>query len=407
MSTSIFPDNFLWGAATSAHQVEGGNHNDWTEWERLGQVHRGEQSGAAADHYQRFRQDFSLAKDLGHNAHRLSFEWSRIEPEPGQINHDAIAHYHQVIDELRRLGLEPFVSLHHFTNPVWIAAAGGWTNRQTVKAFACYAELMAKEFGAKVKYWVTINEPTVLTSLGYLDARWPPQRKNYLAAWTAIRHLLQAHTQAYRILHQANPNAQVGVANNLTDFVAARRWHPADHILKKFSQYWHNDWWLNRTTSTQDFIGLNYYFHQSLRWRLTWPSRLFAPEPRPGQPTNDLGWEIHPAGLGRVLDWLRRYQRPIFITENGLADAADHQRQKFICDHLLEIRSALAEGIDIRGYLHWSLLDNFEWAEGFGPRFGLVAVDYATQQRTPRQSARYFQKIAQSNGRALDESPAG
>ncbi len=395
---TVFPKKFLWGAATSAHQVEGNNHNDWSEWEKRGLVHDGSVSGLATGHYQRFREDFALAKELGHNAHRFSIEWSRIEPAPGRFDMDALQHYRQVLQELQRLGIEPVVTLHHFTNPIWIHDRGGWTQRETVNAFGRYVQLVVEQLSPLVKYWITINEPTVNTSLSYVTDVWPPQKKNWLQAWTAIRRFGDAHRLAYQIIHRIDPHAQVGVANNLSDFVPARPNNPLDQALQSFSHFWHNRWWLDLTYQYQDFIGLNYYFHHALRFKLANRINLLRPEEHHNVPKSDLGWELYPAGLGRTLNWLSQYDRPIIITENGLADANDIHRPKFIVDHVTQVRNALARGIDIRGYLHWSLLDNFEWREGYGPRFGLVAVNYKTLARTPRPSAYVYRDIIRANG---------
>lgn len=392
-----FPTNFLWGAATSAHQVEGGNHNDWTEWEKLGLVKNKERSGRASGHFERFRQDFALAKELGHNAHRFSIEWSRVEPRPGFFDLEVIEHYRQVLEELRRLEIEPIVTLHHFTNPIWMTEYGAWNASRSVDDFGHYVQAIVKELGHLVTYWVTINEPTVYTSLGYLSDIWPPQRKNLFAAWTAIRRLVKAHRLAYQIIHRHIPHAKVGVANNLNDFVASRPSNLLDKGLARFSDFWHNRWWLDETHQTQDFIGLNYYFRHPLRMKPGMNlARLTGPETDPSTVKSDMGWEIYPAGMANVLQWLSLYHRPIIVTENGIADAADKLRAGFIRDHVAVIARALAQKIDIRGYLYWSLLDNFEWREGFGPRFGLVAVDYRTMARTVRSSAYEYKKIIQS-----------
>jgi len=395
--TTPIPKHFFWGAATSAHQVEGNMHNDWSEWEKLGKVKHGERSGMSAGHFQRFREDFALAKKLSHNAHRFSIEWSRIEPRPGVFDEEAIEHYRQVLQELRRLGLEPFVTLHHFTNPIWIQEIGAWTNPKTVDYFVRYVERVIQSLGSLATYWITINEPTVNTSLGYLTKWWPPERGSWWAAWQAIRHLVSAHQRAYQIIHRFQPHARVGSANNLSAFVPSRPWNPIDRLLTRFSQYWHNQWWLDQTFEQQDFIALNYYFYHPIRFRLTNDlTNFLKPEVTPGAPISDLGWQIQPHGLGLVLRWLKRYHRPIFITENGLADAADRQRESFIRDHVREIGRAVADGIDVRGYLHWSLLDNFEWREGYEPRFGLISVDYQTLERTIRQSAYAYQRLIES-----------
>lgn len=391
-----FPANFLWGAATSAHQVEGHNHNDWSEWEKLGLVKHGEHSGRASGHYERFKADFQLAQDLGHTAHRFSIEWSRIMPKPGVVDTDAVEHYRQVLQELHRLKIEPIVTLHHFTNPIWVHAYSAWTNARIVDDFGQYVMLVVKELGSLVRYWITINEPTIQTSFGYLSDWWPPQRKSLPAAWSAIRNMVAAHQLAYQIIHRNFPSARVGVANNLSDFVSARPDHPLDRGLRTFAHFWHNRWWMDQTYLTQDFIGLNYYFHHPVRFKFSGLSNLLRPEPIPGVLKNDLGWEINPAGLGRMLDWLRQYHRPIIITENGIADAQDKLRRQFIQGHVHEMEQAIQRGADVRGYLYWSLLDNFEWREGFGPRFGLVEVDYKTMQRTIRPSAYAYRDIIQT-----------
>ncbi|MEK7637226.1 MAG: glycoside hydrolase family 1 protein [Patescibacteria group bacterium] len=394
---SVFPTNFLWGAATSAHQVEGNNHNDWTEWEKLGRVKNGEQSGRAAGHYERFAEDFNLAKELGHNAHRLSIEWSRIEPKPGIIDQDAINHYRRVLQELRRLGIEPVVTLWHFTNPVWVARRGGWRNRDTVDLFGRYVMAVVRELGDLITYWVTINEPTIYSTNAHLVGYWPPEQRNIAAAWAVIRNFVLAHRLAYQIIHRHFSTAKVGAANNLSHFVPVRPHHPLDRLLVRFAHYWHNQWWLDQTYLEQDYIGLNYYFHHPLKFVLAGWRNWFVPRPSGDKPTSDVGWEIHAEGLGALLDFLGQYRRPIIITENGLADADDRQRADFIRAHVAQLVAARRRGLPIRGYLHWSLTDNFEWREGFAPRFGLIEVDYPTQRRTIRPSAYTYREIIQQS----------
>jgi beta-glucosidase len=398
----VFPEKFFWGAATSAHQVEGNNHNDWSEWEKLGKVKNGEQSGLASGHYHRYGDDFALAKKLGHNAHRFSIEWSRVEPRMGHFDEHEIEHYRQVIRNLRGQGLEPFVTLHHFTNPIWIHDIAAWVNQKTIDYYLRYVTKIVEALGNDVTYWITMNEPTVKTSLGYLTKWWPPERGNAVLAWWAIRNMSVAHNKAFEIIHRLQPNAKVGSANNLSAFVPSRPKDILDRGLAKFSWYWHNQWWLDRTHQAQDFIGLNFYFYHPMRWRWTGDLLNFLrPEVTPGATISDMGWEVQPAGLGIVLEWLRRYRRPIIITENGIADASDRLRGPFIRNHLKQVATAIQTGIDVRGYLHWSLLDNFEWRDGFTPRFGLVSVDYHTMQRQPRPSAYLYRDIILSRGANL------
>lgn len=395
---SLFPAGFFWGAATSAHQVEGNNHNDWSEWEKKRLIKHGEQSGLATGHYQRYKEDLALAKELGHNAHRFSIEWSRIMPKPGVIDEHEIAHYKDVVAECRRLNIEPFVTLWHFTSPIWIDQLGGWQSRATVNHFGQYVTAITQALGQDVTYWITVNEANVYSSLSYLMGYWPPCKSNPIAAWFVIRNLLAAHKLASQIIHRANPHAKVGTANNLADFGPVRAGNVLDQMLVLFARYWHNQWWLDATQDTVDFIGLNYYFHHPLKFRLSNWRNFFVPHHPEDRPITDVGWPIAPDGMNRLFRWLRSYDRPIIVTENGLADADDKLRSRFIIDHVKEIEVALTDGIDIRGYLHWSLTDNFEWREGFEPRFGLIAIDYHSLARHPRPSAMIYRKSSSRMG---------
>lgn len=357
---------FLYGAATSAHQVEGNNvHNDWWMWER-GDTKR-HRSGKAVDHYSRFREDLALAASLGHNAHRLSLEWSRIEPNEGKWNQKEIAHYREVLSELKKLGLTSFVTLHHFTNPIWLARKGGWENPETVRLFQRYTEKVAEELGDLIDFWVTINEPVVYAMQSYWRRLWPPQKKSWWAVERVLRNLARGHKQAYDTIHTHFARAQVGVAKH---FIAE---------LSPIPDWWFNRRFLNKTRGYHDFLGVNYYFPS--KWQ-AW-----------GGEKSDIGWPIYPEGLTDILLSLRSWQLPIYITENGVADARDALRPDFIRDHLRAVEKAQEQGVDVRGYLHWSLLDNFEWHLGFGPKFGLVEVDYETLQRRPRKSAYIFKAI--------------
>jgi len=409
-------EQFYWGAATSSHQIEGGNRNDWTEWERRN-AHRLAQSakrhppkggwpefilqshpsplepenyisGGAVDHYNRFREDFDLAKSLGHNAHRFSLEWSRIEPEEGRFNGSEIAHYRAVIAALRERGLEPFVTLWHWTVPCWFSRKGGFAKRRNLKYFERFAERVAAELPG-VKFWLTLNEPEIYTLNGYGKGIWPPEKRNALAAFLTLRNLARAHRLAYRAIKEKNPAAQVGIAKNNVYFEAYRQeWWNA--IVKRCMDWCWNFYFLNLIAGTQDFIGLNYYFHNRIRGKTN---------QNENRKTNDMGWELYPEGIYYVLLDLRRYRLPIYITENGLADARDANRAWFMQETLAQIRRAISEDADVRGYFHWSLLDNFEWDKGFWPRFGLVEIDYRTLERKPRPSAwRYKELIEKGIG---------
>lgn len=374
-----FPEGFLWGAATSAYQVEGGINNcDWAK------VYP---AGIACDHYNRYEEDFDIAKSLGHNAHRFSIEWSRIEPEEGKFDEKEIEHYRNVIKALRARGMEPFVTLWHWTLPYWVAKMGGWEKRKTIKYFERYVEKIIEELGNDVKFWITLNEPEIYSGNSYLKGIWTPQKKNFISYFLVTCNLIKAHRKAYEIIKKINPAAQAGIAKNNIYFEAYQNKF-VNRLLKKIIDWWWNFYFLNQIKNEQDFIGLNHYFHNRI-------NRGF--NKNENKKISDMGWELYPEAIYYVLKDLRKYNKPIYITENGLADAADKNREWFIKESLKNIHKAIQEGVDVRGYLYWSLLDNFEWDKGFWPRFGLVEIDYKTMERKIRPSAREYKKIVAKN----------
>ena len=411
---SSFPKNFLWGAATSSHQVEGGNHNDWSEWElqnaeRLAreseskfghfpswprikdEATRPENyiSSIACDHYHRFREDFDIAKQLGHNAHRFSIEWSRIEPQEGKFDEKEIEHYAQVIRALRERGLEPFVTLWHWTLPLWMRDLGGVEAKEFPDYFARYTKYVVKQLGQEVTFWMTLNEPTSVIGQSYARKEWPPQRGSFIAALRVYKRLACAHRIAYRAIHEVHPNAQVGFGNVLTFIEPAHRGNPLDRLAVRIAKFWSNYYFFNLVgEDTNDYIAIQQYFHS----RLAFPGRI----KNENKKISDMGWELYPESIYHLLkEWSKR-GKPIYITENGLADAKDLQRAWFIAEVIKNINRAREEGIDVCGYFHWSLLDNFEWDKGFWPRFGLVEVDRKTLERKIRSSAWEYKKIIES-----------
>jgi beta-glucosidase len=422
-----FPAGFRWGAGTSAHQVEGGNRwNDWWRFEREpGAIRGGAVSGDAAHHYEQFDADFALAAADGHDMHRLSLEWSRLEPAPGRFAADAIAHYHQVFAALARHRLTPLVTLHHFTNPAWIADRGGWENRDTLERFANYVRFCAREFGGEVDWWCTVNEPEVYAFRGWSEGLWPPRVKDDSRALAVMANLLEAHGRAYRILHEedridADGDGRavvVGMAKHLVQLEPDRRWFPLDVLRARLEDAVFNQAVMEAPVTGEirlsipgartvrrkvpelagsfDYFGLNYY----TRWKV----RMFAPDPhvlRRGAPHTDLGWEIWPEGLARAAGRAASFGRPVLITEHGFADATDTARPRALTESLLHLGRAIERGADVIGYLHWSLLDNFEWADGHGGRFGLYRVDLAGDARARERttSAELFARITRANG---------
>jgi beta-glucosidase len=398
-----FPKNFLWGAATSAYQVEGNNNNsDWWAWEKEAGK---ESSGEACRHYQLYEQDFDLAKSLHHNAHRLSIEWGRIEPEEGRFSQKELEHYANVVRCLRARHIEPVVTLHHFTNPIWFGRSGGWENRRSVAQFLRYCEKVVRILGPHVHYWVTINEPTVYISHAYLFGAWPPQKKSLLKVAAVEDHMVRAHILAYRLIHKiyqelSLSSPAVGFSQYTQAFVPC-----GTGLVNRFAAYLRNKWFnfgiIDKIMRRRaiDFIGINYYSRQLVEVTSLWIGNMLMDVCHKNHcpvAKNSLGWDIYPEGLYGMLLKVKKYGLPVIITENGICTSDDGQRWEYIAAHLKNIHRAITEGVPVAGYLYWSLLDNFEWDKGFGPRFGLIDIDYRTSQRTIRESARKFGQVCQA-----------
>lgn len=336
-----------------------------------------------------------LIRELGHNAHRLSLEWSRIEPEPGVFDETVLSHYKEVLQALQAKGIKTIVTLHHFTNPQWLAALGGWSESCVVKYFTRYVETVTRSLASHIDILLTINEPGVYAFMSYQLGAWPPQERSQWRMFHVLWNMARAHRAAYRVIKQLSPALPVGVAQNMTTFEPV---HPRS-LIERFAAHWMaafnnmSFYWLSGS-KTHDLLGINYYFHRRLdaSGRL-WPR--FQDPKETARTTNDLGWELYPEGLGQIARALRNQQKPILITEHGLADADDSRRPAFLEQSLRSLSTVIQEGAPVIGYLHWSLLDNFEWADGFMPRFGLVEVDYTTQKRTPRASASLYKQLIQ------------
>lgn len=410
-----FPAGFLWGAATSAHQVEGGNRtNDWWQAEQSGALPFA--SGDACDHYRRYATDFDLARSAGHNAHRLSIEWSRVEPEDGVFDEAALAHYQAVVQALRARGLEPVVTLHHFTNPVWLAARGGWLDRATPERFKRYAAVVARALAAEVRWWVTINEPTVYAKNAYVSGNWPPfGRGRWPASWRVVRQMVRAHALAYDALHEQNPDAMVGFAHSSPHVAPRAPAGPLDRLAAAA-----RDFVLNRqpflflerdAPGKLDFIGVNYYCRTLVHWHWRGTAALFGRDwlaDDQGAPRrySDIGWEIHPPGLLAQLRALAAHGVPLLVTENGIATTDEALRLEYLQGHLAALGEAVAAGVPVRGYFYWSLMDNYEWSLGTAPRFGLAGTDFESQGRVPRPAMAYYTTVCRT-GELPGEWPVG
>ncbi len=393
-----FPKGFLWGAATAAHQVEGGNrHNDWWEAEQTGRLLH--QSGDACNHYRTYEADFDLLQTWGHNCHRFSIEWSRIEPREGQWDSEAIEHYRQVILALRARNIEPVVTLHHFSNPAWFSRGGGWLRRDAARLFERYVARLTDELGGEVRIWLTVNEPTVYVQQGYVNGLWPPfERGRLLKAARVLFHLAAAHRKAWRAIKVRRHDAMVGFAHHALVVEPCDAGRTADRIAARMRGYVLNRFFFQLIGATCDFIGLNYYTRCCVRavaggGGLVFGRACALEHHRHQGAKSAVGWEIYPRGLGITLAEFARFGLPLIITENGVATDDDRLRCSFLDDHLRQAAEAARDGIELLGYLHWTLMDNFEWHLGTGPKFGLAAIDPETGARKPRPSAEHFSRL--------------
>lgn len=386
-----FPDGFLWGAATSSYQVEGGIENcDWAEAARSGRV---VPAGIGIDHYHRYAEDFALAKSLGHNCHRISIEWSRIEPEEGKFDMAEIEHYKKVLQSMHENGLVPFVTLWHFTLPEWFAKRGGFRKKENIGFFVRYCSLVVDNLKGHCKNFATINEPMVYSTMSYLWGQWPPfEIFKVEAFYRVLRNMIKAHRLVYEDLKSKHEDKVLisVVKNNMYMHVSRySRFNIFYHIACRISHWLWNEYFLNQTYKYLDAIDINYYFHTEYGKNEKYIK-------------TDMSWDLYPEGLYHVLKHVARYKKDIRITEAGLADEKDLYREKYIKDMVTSVHRAIEEGVPVKGFMYWSLLDNYEWSFGFTKKFGLIAVDLDTKQRTPRHSAYAYKKICEANGVITD-----
>ncbi|MDQ8735620.1 family 1 glycosylhydrolase [Paenibacillus sp. LHD-38] len=419
--TLQFPNGFLWGASTAAHQVEGNNiHSDFWVMENLEGSMFKERSGDAVDHFRLYREDIALMAELGLNAYRFSIEWARIEPEEGVYDESAIEHYRNVLKACNDNNITPIVTLHHFTTPVWAIRLGGWESEEMPARFARYCDKVMSELGEYIPYVCTINEANISIGITKVMKRHqaggtaqvgintdmaarmqtymeevskafgvPPEEvHSFLGLRTekGLEVIFRAHTEARTIIRQISPNTQIGITMSLYDVqsipggeeIAA---HALQEELLQFTDYLKDD----------DFFGLQNYT------RSVYGPDGMLPVPDDAEKTQ-MGNEFYPQGLEAVIRYISKHlDKPIFVTENGVATDNDERRIAFIDRALRGIHACIADGIPVQGYMHWSLLDNFEWQLGFSKRFGLIAVDRATQVRHPKPSANHYGNIASTN----------
>ena len=418
----------MWGTATAAHQVEGNNtKNNWYAWEHQkdsngkSRIHNNDKSGLAADHWNRYRQDIGLMNDLGVKHYRFSVEWSKIEPKNGIFNENAIEHYRDLCAALIDSGITPVVTLHHFTHPIWFEDLGGFEKEDNIKHYLEFSEFVFNKLSDLVPFWCTINEPAVYVSQGYFNGVFPPGKKDPVLAGQVMKNLLNAHVTVFRHLKTLpnGMNVQIGLVKNITQFDPLRRWHILDWYFSGIL----NDIFTNNTIDLLttgnfnfylpgmanisykntdaigaiDFIGLNYYSRWHVKGHLN-TATPFTFETRPEDIQTDMPYSIYPEGFYRAIQTISKLNKPIIITENGIADNKDDRRKLFIERYLYALYKALMDGYDIRGYFYWTLMDNFEWAEGYMMKFGLYEVDFTTQKRELRKGSLAFSKIVKQPG---------
>jgi beta-glucosidase len=384
-----FPEGFTWGTATAAHQIEGGNvNNDWWAFEHAADSVCTEPSGDACDSWARWEEDADLVAGLGLDNYRFSVEWSRIEPAEGEFSHAALASYRRICEGLRARGIDPIVTFHHFTTPRWLADQGGWESGVAVERFARFCTVGATALGDLMNRACTINEPNIVATMGWHAGMFPPGKNDVGLARRVAGHFVDAHRAAVEAIRSAAPGVPVGLTLSMTDYQLV----PGGEAKLESIRYHAEDVFLDATEG-DDFLGVQTYTRQ-----LIGPQGWAGYEE--GVPVLDMGYEFFPAALGNCLRRAWDYTDgavPLLVTENGIGTTDDDQRIDYVQQALSGVLDAIDEGIDVRGYTYWSLLDNFEWALGYRPRFGIVSVDRTTFARSEKPSAVWLAGVAAAN----------
>ena len=421
-ATFHFPRGFLWGTATAAHQVEGNNsNNNWWDWENQpGHIINGQKSKNACDWWGgRWQEDFDRAADGGQNAHRLSVEWSRIQPTPDSWDENALEKYLEMLRGLHVRNILPMVTLHHFTDPLWITDLGGWENPRIVQYFEKFVRKTVGTLKESVNLWCTINEPNVYVLESYLAGHFPPGKKDIKLARQVMANMVRGHAAAYKTIHEIQPEARVGYALHYRPVIPARNWNPLDRLAARLHYKGINMAFpsaisdgvmksplgndrIPEAKDSQDYLGLNFYSTFHVKFDLSNPGEFFTTAYFPkGSDLSDSGFNANtPEGLFQSVKWaVRTYPGlPIIITENGIECADDHIRPRYIAQHIRQLWRAVNYNWPVKGYFHWSLVDNFEWERGWSQRFGLWALDPETQERSKRPSADLYAEICKENG---------
>jgi beta-glucosidase len=418
-ATISFPRGFLWGTATASYQVEGNNFNSsWWTWEQQeGRIRHGHKSGLACDWWGgRWREDLDRAAETGQNAHRFSIEWSRIQPTPDQWDESALERYRVMLRGMLERGLMPMVTLHHFSNPIWLEEQGGWENDDTPKKFAIFVRKVVEAFKEYVSYWVTINEPNVYAYAAFSEGVFPPGKKNVFSTFHVLTNMVRGHAMAYKIIHEIQAEARVGIAMHYRSLFPASA-SPLDKFVARNQSALFNDMFplaamdgkvrlLYRTirvpeaARTQDFLGVNYYSRDRVSFDIRRAPALFGrmEYPKDADLSSTGFISNEPDGFKEALKWGLQFNVPMLVTENGVEDHEDNMRPRYLAQHIQQMWRAVNFNWPVKGYFHWSLVDNFEWERGWTQRFGLWGLDIETQARIRRRSVDLFAEICKING---------
>jgi len=391
-----FDEEFFWGAATASYQVEGGNiYSNWWRFEQEeGNIKNGDTTEVAVDHYDKYREDIDLMEEMGLNSYRFSIEWSRIEPEKDIFDYNEIEHYRDVIDYLNEKDIEPMVTLWHHSLPIWFEDQGGWEKENSIEDYLNYVEYVVSNLDDEVEFWITMNEPMAYITCGYISSKWPPAKKEYIKIPKLVSNISNAHKQAYGVIHNLDPDAQVGLAEHSSYVVP----YHEKNVIENIAAYAIDKTWvhylINQVHEELDFIGVHYYYKQSIDISLAKDVLTKSPQEIENQ---SLDRSYYPQGLFEVLMRFKDYNIPIYITEIGVPDYHEIDRDQFIREHAVQVYYANKSGADVRGFYYWSLLDCFEWTEGYDAKFGLISVDMETQERTVKGESWEYADIAKCN----------
>lgn len=419
-ATFHFPRGFLWGTATSSHQVEGNNTlNNWWAWEQeSGHIANDQKSGSACEWWGgRWREDFDRAAEGNQNAHRFSIEWSRIQCLPDRWDEASLDRYREMVRGLTERGMTPLVTLHHFGDPLWLTEMGGWENEAIVEHFVSYVRKVVDALREYANLWITINEPNVLAVSSYLLGDFPPGKNDLRATLRVMTNLVRAHAAAYHAIHEIQPTARVGLAHQYRGFIPSKPRSPLDRLAASLQSSLFNDFFpraaqsgvlhypayskrLPEAMGTQDFLGINYYTQNMVSFNLLKASQMFGHRFHPPDAelseTNFIA--NRPEGMFQALQWGRQFELPMIITENGVEDSQDKLRPRYLIQHLHQMWRAVNFNYPVKGYFHWTLVDNFEWERGWTQRWGLWGLDLETQARIKRPSADLYAEICKING---------